>query len=49
MVQRNIVIAIIILVLFVVLAAVGFGMWWMYRDISDYTRGGSVTDSSSSA
>ncbi|PSK54803.1 hypothetical protein B9Z65_3892 [Elsinoe australis] len=39
MVQRNIVVAIIIVVLFVVLSAVGFAIWFVTRNVSQGARG----------
>lgn len=39
MVQRNIVVAIIIIVLFVVLAAVGYGIYAIQNQLSMGTRG----------
>jgi ABC-type transporter Mla subunit MlaD len=38
--QRNIVIFLIIIILFVVLALVGFGIWWAQTGFSRGARGG---------
>ncbi|GAM89790.1 hypothetical protein ANO11243_078290 [Dothideomycetidae sp. 11243] len=47
--ERNIAIAIILIVLFVVLGLVGFAIWWMHKDVVDYKlRRGKYSDLESS-
>jgi len=47
--QRNIVIAVIIIILFIVLALIGFGIYWLQTGFSRKGKGGSSSSSEGEA